>query len=841
MEYRFDFDDQLPDLPIAFDFEEVAELFERKVFEPNSSQDPMGTVNVRKLQDVKYKPSTRCVTTYDLIVGKPDSAPERTIGVLEFTPEGVLPRLYTADDRLPWLATATDMTEMKRRFSELPAFEGHGDQIRLWEIFPVRYKPGLHCVLRYTAQTPSGNKMFYGKSFSGNAEELYNTVIDLHKCSEENPDMPSISAPVAIWPEMEMILQSAVPNGVEFTHFIYDQRYDVSVRESWMFKAGRALGVFHNNSTAPSETKTIYDDLKDLHEYTLTMGKVRADLATKFEEVIQHINSKVDHFEEPQAVASHGAMRTDQFILQGDRLAMIDLDSYCWANPARDLGNFLAYLCWKAIRQPEHAQFVERAGRAFLEGYLSVHQDIDERWLSVYQAASLLKIAGRRFRSLTFLEWPLIIHLIQAAYSAITEDLANLESGTVSDLKGTLVAHLRTATSKTKFPHTFEDVPFPALWSALNAEIMNADLTPMLGDVCSDTSSRIVHRAKLLAYKPGKRGVIRYDLDQIECQKYFSVYGKLYPEPHLSERAYKVMRTLYDEVFYEATDLGVPMPIGVIPNLSMLIYVPAEGKLLGDYIAKRDLDGPEVMRAMELSGKWLAQLHTHQFPLEKEFKVENEIDSIREWVEIISKKYPDERKAASHIADYLVQRTTELDFSVHVPIHKDFHYEHVLMEENLKVFDFDEMRLGDPNFDLAHFCANFYLLAYRNQEHTAQFTDLQNHFLDAYSGVTGWQWDEKFLFFYIYSCLKIAKQLCKFRGPRPWPEGDEQQAQVWLMIEQGLTILEGAKTRSAQKETEVPVYEFAEIKRATRWAKAAQISKSATSSAAILVSHRPLF
>ena len=82
-----------------------------------------------------------------------------------------------------------------------------------------------------------------------------------------------------------------------------------------------------------------------------------------------------------------------------------------------------------------------------------------------------------------------------------------------------------------------------------------------------------------------------------------------------------------------------------------------------------------------------------------------------------------------------------------------------------------------------------------------QFTDLQNHFLDAYSSETGWQWDEKFLFFYIYSCLKIAKQLCKFRGPRPWPEGDEQQAQVWLMIEQGLTILEGAKTSSAQKET----------------------------------------
>ncbi len=837
MEYRFDFDDQLPDLPNAFDFDEVASLFERKLFASNALQDQAGVLNIKKLQDLKYRPSERCVSTYEMIIGKADNFPVRTIGVLEFTPEGVLPRVYTDDNRLPWLALATDMNEMQKRFSELPSYD---QPLKLLEIFPVRYKPELHCVIRYTVQTPSGKELFYGKSFSGNAEQLTKILTDLHQSSQENPDMPLISAPVASWPDLEMILQPAVRDGIEFTHFAYDSKYDAAVREDWMFKAGRALGVFHNNSTAPSESKTVYDDLADLHEYTVIIAKVKADLATKYEEVIQQIITKVDHFKEPKSVASHGAMRTDQFLLQGDRLAMIDLDSYCWANPARDLGNFLAYMCWKAIRQPEHAQFVESAGRAFLEGYLSVQKDIDERWLSVYQAASLLKIAGRRFRSLTYLEWPLVIHLIQAAFAAITEDLADLERGTISDLKGTLVAHLRTASSKTKFPRVFEDKPFPALWSALNAEIMNDDLVPMLNEVCSDTAPRIVHRAKLLAYKPGKRGVIRYDLDQIECQKYFSVYGKLYPEPYLSERAYKVLKTLHNDVFHDATDLGVPEPLGVIPNLSMLVFVPAEGELLGDYIAKRSLDGEEVFRAMELAGKWLAQLHIHQFPLEKEFKVENEVDNIREWAELISKKYPDEKKAAHHIADYLVEGTTKLDFSVRVPIHKDFHYEHILIDSALKVFDFDEMRLGDPNFDLAHFCANFYLLAYRNQEHTAQFTDLQNHFLKTYSSATGWQWDEKFLFFYIYSCLKIAKQLCKLRGPRPWPEGDEQQAQVWLMIEQGLTILENAKTRPSRTETEVPVYEFAEIKRATRWTKAALISKLATSSAAILISHRPL-
>ena len=72
--------------------------------------------------------------------------------------------------------------------------------------------------------------------------------------------MPLISAPVAVWPDMEMIVQTAVPNGVEFSHFTYDQAYDASVREDWFVKAGRALGVFQDNSIVPGETKTVYDD-----------------------------------------------------------------------------------------------------------------------------------------------------------------------------------------------------------------------------------------------------------------------------------------------------------------------------------------------------------------------------------------------------------------------------------------------------------------------------------------------------------------------------------------------------------------------------------------------------
>src|SRR5206468_11413444 len=76
--------------------------------------------------------------------------------------------------------------------------------------------------------------------------------------------------------------------------------------------------------------------------------------------------------EEGPFVASHGGFRTDQLLLVRDEPVIIDLDGLCWANPARDLGNFLAHLRWKAIREPHHAGFIGAAIPSVLEGYETV-------------------------------------------------------------------------------------------------------------------------------------------------------------------------------------------------------------------------------------------------------------------------------------------------------------------------------------------------------------------------------------------------------------------------------------------------------------------------------------
>jgi Ser/Thr protein kinase RdoA (MazF antagonist) len=152
------------------------------------------------------------------------------------------------------------------------------------------------------------------------------------------------------------------------------------------------------------------------------MEMAQPALATCFARALDDIATSAQGRIEAAPVASHGALRTDQFMIERDRLVLIDLDSFCWANPARDIANFLAYLRWKSMRQPQHAAFIARGANAFLAGYANARAMPEEEWLARYQAVALLKIAGRRFRNLTIQEWPLAVRLLDVALALFNSD-----------------------------------------------------------------------------------------------------------------------------------------------------------------------------------------------------------------------------------------------------------------------------------------------------------------------------------------------------------------------------------------------------------------------------------
>jgi aminoglycoside phosphotransferase (APT) family kinase protein len=235
--------------------------------------------------------------------------------------------------------------------------------------------------------------------------------------------MARILSPLAYWPDLRMLIQPAVV-GMELNTLAFADAEDLTRREQWLRAAGRSLAALHGSAGTAAPQRTWGDDLVELEEYDAPLAQVVPPLAARFREARDALAAAAADHAEPAPVASHGTFRTDQLLIEDSGLVMIDLDSFCWANPARDIGNFLAYLRWKAIRRPAQDDFIAVAGRAFLAGYAAVRPLPDATWRAFYEAVSLLKIAGRRFRSLTVKEWPLVPDLLAAAS-------ATLESSTL--------------------------------------------------------------------------------------------------------------------------------------------------------------------------------------------------------------------------------------------------------------------------------------------------------------------------------------------------------------------------------------------------------------------------
>jgi hypothetical protein len=410
---QFIFDPQLPALSLIFDLRAVARLFQEQLPGVTDHQLPV-TVKSCRLQETQYQPSLTCVATYDLMVERPDGMPWRTIGVIEITPTRQHHRLFDTDPQLPWLAPAVNRDEMGQRFATLLADGAGVATIEVCAITPIRYKPGSRCAFYYHLRSSSGQQVFFGKLLAQRGDWLMAILSELYQASLITPAMPRIAQPLAYWPEVHMLVQSAVTGRAELNIRAFDSAEDVIVREQWLRDAGIHLAALHASVEVEGPHCVIEDDLGELYDYRASVARVAPPLATKFEATIEEISVLAGGRVEPAPVASHGAFRTDQFMIENGRLVLIDLDSFCWANRARDIGNFLAYLDWKAIRQPQHATFIERAGRAFLDGYAMAGPAPDMHWLTLYRVASILKIIGRRFRSLSHREWPLVPQLFNA-------------------------------------------------------------------------------------------------------------------------------------------------------------------------------------------------------------------------------------------------------------------------------------------------------------------------------------------------------------------------------------------------------------------------------------------
>jgi hypothetical protein len=353
-------------------------------------------------------------------------------------------------------------------------------------------------------------------------------------------------------------------------------------------------------------------------------------------------------------------------------------------------------------------------------------------------------------------------------------------------LRESRVAQLLTSSRVDQHPTALFTTGLPILQIALNVGVMTRNLRTLFEAANGYDARREVAHANLVAYKQGNRGLIRYDLTGgPEGQEI--ILGKLYPDPGRAERVAEIMSRLWEDVFLDRNRLTIPQPLGCVPELAMLVFKQLPGRLLDSAL---DLDGDTS--TIDLCARWLATLHGSSIPLDRRFDLAVEAVNLEAWTALVTNRRPNLAPRAQALFEALRSRAENLTLDADAPVHKDFHYQHVFVNGALGVIDFDEMRWGDRNFDIAHFCAHLSLLAWRNPKAPSPEL-LEDRFRGSYARWSNWKRDHRFDFFYAYTCLKIAKQLATTRGPRPRPEGAELERQLGLVLEAGHAALAGER------------------------------------------------
>ncbi len=608
------------------------------------------------------------------------------------------------DTELPSLTLAADPVEVARRLESVL-----GEPVRC-TIEPVRYRPGSRCVLRYDVVGASGaSTTLFAKALQ---PDSYSRIAALHsELTARGEGFGMLSEVVAWWPDLHVVVGQSV-GGTTASSVLGDPSVPVDAKVRLGHDLGELLARFHALPVIPDATWSADQQVITLADAMAAVECADPIMGIRLGAVLDTL---ADTMPEPgPPVLAHGSFRAGQVSITPDgRPVLLDVDEVRHSDRERDLGVALAHLTWQGIRKPRQQDALDQTERALLRAYQDVAGEIRPGALRWWRTSGLVQVAARRFRRLEVDAW------------SLTEELA------------------------TAAEHLLADRPSSGAAAPDLLDLGKASL--VLGRAAARTVD--VETAELLDVAPGRRSVVRYTVRGLDHKAggAVSVIGKQFAHPRSARLSYYHLRLLADDSFGDGP-FRVPSLVGLAGDLGLLFYREDAGAPLSSL-----LDGPAGTEGIRSAAEWLARLHSSDLRLPRALSLAREVESTRKWAIEISHLHPPAAAQASMLASRWAAAAKAAAVDVVVPIHKDFHGGHVLIGEQTCVIDLDEARMGDPAFDVAHFCTYLAQLGA-----PASSVD---EFLDAYSAATGWADKGSLAPFRAYTCLKIAKQAVLASGP----------------------------------------------------------------------------
>src|SRR5437588_2029434 len=292
---------------------------------------------------------------------------------------------FPTDPIFPRLAKVASPDRVRPLLEEHFARLRPGAQIRSLQAVRVKYLPEISCIFRYDADIGEEQPLtLYGKvQHSQRGATTYEVMKALWDLPARASGELVVSEPLAYHPQESLLIQSAL-QGEEVKG---DRHSDVFMAQCEA--AGRMIGHIHSADITvgqPHDVNVEIDRIeRRLDEFKLSAPRVYMLLRG----LLRQITAKAARLAPEAPVPSHGDYKYNQFLYDGSRFGMIDVEYFVQAEPSFDLGKYSGHLWAASPKDWSDTAQAKEARRVFLEAYLKVRPDYDGRRFSIYEALSL--------------------------------------------------------------------------------------------------------------------------------------------------------------------------------------------------------------------------------------------------------------------------------------------------------------------------------------------------------------------------------------------------------------------------------------------------------------------
>lgn len=373
---------------------------------------------------------------------------------LELLPSGVLfaqeiglsVQKFPADAHLPALAASCDTHVNSELWTELEKAARVELQDPQWKLvaaqaIPVRYKPANRCVIRYHLQlehlsTAAQRALtIFGKVYADPAQARSVQALQqqLYQEQQQAEELPLLPRPLGTIDHLGLTINEAVQPDPQQDG---DERWGtlrtggralqpqleqgrggtiskIVIPEEELRLTARALARLHTSNVQPNEAtpRTGAKEAKRAKERARLISGRNAEQAEEVQRLAQQLASKLEALKPDTYRPAHGGFKSSQLLFHSQRVFVVDFDGFCLADPALDVGYFLAYLRPSGLwyHRPGMRQWFEEAAELFRTTY---RQEMQARAITstdldgilnrsrLYEAALIFKIATRRVNRL---------------------------------------------------------------------------------------------------------------------------------------------------------------------------------------------------------------------------------------------------------------------------------------------------------------------------------------------------------------------------------------------------------------------------------------------------------